>query len=101
MLSRRRNLILSLGIVAAVLFACRGLIFGSGTYGLYIDNGWPPDGQLLHGIATDRTHLWNSTNLGTRILYPSEYPVDEAILGALRLGVPAWIISRLVPIALL
>jgi hypothetical protein len=101
MLSRRRNLILSLAIVAAVLFACRGLIFGSGTYGLYIDNGWPPDGQLLHGIATDRTHLWNSTNLGTRILYPSEYPVDEAILGALRLGVPAWIISRLVPIALL
>lgn len=89
----------SLGVILAVLVLCRGLIFGRGGFEIYVDSGLPASDVLMRGICQHVLTLWTPTNLGDRVLYPSEYLVCGPIVGALNLGVPAWAISRFLPIA--
>lgn len=85
----------------AVLFLCRGLLFGSGGYELYVDPALPASGSLLRGICENSLSLWSSANLGHRILYPAEYVVCGPIVAGLNIGIPAWAISRLLPVVAL
>ena len=93
------SLYAALGSALAVLFLCRGLLVGRGGYQLYVDSALPAQTRLLAGTCGRLTGLWNSGNLGHRNLYPSEYPVCQAINGLLRIGIPGWLISRLLPVA--
>ena len=83
------------------MFLCRGLLFGTGGYALYIDSGLPASNLLLRGMCANSLTLWSYSNLGQRNLTPSEYFVCGAINGVLSVGLPAWAISRFLPIAAL
>jgi hypothetical protein len=83
-----------------VLLFTRGLLAGRGTYQLYVDPALPPSTDLLRGVIAAHTHLWSSYNLGSRITYPSEFLFDEGVRLALALRIPAWAISRLLPVVL-
>src|SRR5439155_22711863 len=92
------------GLVAAAggpLLLCRGLLVGSGGYQLYIDSALPASAVLMRGVCNQSLSLWSTANLGGRVLYPAEYLVCTPITAALDLHVPAWVISRWIPIACL
>jgi len=95
----RAKLVGLLGTQLAVLFLCRGLLLGTGGYQLYVDPALPASSRLLRGICENSLSLWSSANLGHRVLYPSEYLVCGPIVGGLNAGIPAWFISRLLPVA--
>jgi hypothetical protein len=42
--------------------------------------------------------MWSTINLGQRVLYPAEYLACGAIVAGLDFGIPAWFISRFLPI---
>jgi len=95
---RHPKLVGGIASVAGVLLLCRGLIFGTGTYQLYVDPAVPPSPTLLHDICSNSLNLWASGNLGYRVLVPGNYLVCAGINGLLAVGVPAWAVSRLLPV---
>ncbi len=98
-LSRLPPAFLACGASAlAVLFLFRGLVFGTGGYQLYVDAALPSSRSLLLRTCDLSVGLWSSANLGVRNLYPSEYLICAPINGLIRIGVPAWMISRLLPV---
>ncbi len=88
----------ALASVVGVIFLCRNLILGHGGYQLYVDAALPASNLLLRGTCAQSLSLWSPSNLGHRVLYPAEYLFCGPIVGALQLGLPAWVISRLLPV---
>ncbi len=93
--------LLAVGTLLVVLLASRNLIGGHGTYQVLIDPGVPPGTGLLNSVCANQGTLLDSTNLGTRVLYPSSYVLCDAIRLSLFAHVPAWLIARLLEPAFL
>lgn len=94
-LPRTPFLLLLLLTATIVLVASRGLLAGHGTYQMLIDPGLPPSSRLLGSICARQDTLLTSTNLGTRVLYPSSYIFCGVVRFALWSQIPGWMISRL------
>src|SRR5579864_2783833 len=98
-LGTRGQTFLVLGTVSiVVLFFSRGLLAGSGGYELYVDPALPASHTLLSGICDRSAELWSPSNLGHRVAFPGDYIVCLGINQALRIGIPAWALSRFIPV---